>query len=325
MEGRANSAGRLPIAVAHADDFYRMSARKLVYRFMVVAPAIFLAGIGVNARSLSTEFDTIRNDARTDRAILAYVPYMRETEAPLRHDNPADLDRALGISKKWLAAANRGELKALPPIAYEDTSTEGAKSQVFEAKSKVVFRLLSGIEETGKAGNYAKMSECATAAIRMSEILKYSDFISLFNCTTEQRRATDFTKPFLEKLDVKHRSELIRTLSLAKPDTKRVDQMARLSRHLFLAWRVRNNYQPLAVEDTKLLREIPVLIKGDGAISLTELRDRMFASNDRTVPSYCSSVRLGLIATKLFDTEIATTLRVLKREKAAPVKAEPSL
>jgi hypothetical protein len=74
LQGRANSGVTLPLARLLADDFIRMSARKLIYRAMVCAPAMFVIGIGVHARGLSDDFEFVANDARTERLQLAYVP-----------------------------------------------------------------------------------------------------------------------------------------------------------------------------------------------------------------------------------------------------------
>lgn len=312
MEGRAISGDRLPIPMSRADDLNRMSARKLIYRFMVLAPAIFLAGIGVNARSISTEFDTVCNDARTDRAILAYIPYMRELEAPYREHSESDRRRALNTANQWIAAANKGVLMPLAPIAYEDTSTEGAKSQVFEAKANLISRLSTAIGEEIDAGQYNRAAEYTARAMRLSEILKYSDFISLYNCATEQRRQLMTISPYIVKLDSQHKQLLSSAVKDCATEETQVNRMARRSNRLFLSWRMRKNYQPLSIEDTKLLAEIPAMVTGDSAVSLADFRNRMFATRDANVPNYCSSVRLGLTATKWLDKERAEALRKLE-------------
>ena len=88
MEGRAISGDIVPIRSLVADNFYRMSARKLVYRFMVCSPALFLAGIGVHARGLVPTFEPLANDPKTEKQILSYVPYLRESRAFLNRSYP---------------------------------------------------------------------------------------------------------------------------------------------------------------------------------------------------------------------------------------------
>jgi hypothetical protein len=293
-----------------------MSARKLIYRFMVLAPALFLAGIGVNARSISTEFDTVRNDSRSDAQIFAYVPYMRECQAPLRHDSESDLRLAMRTAKDWIAGAQEGKLKPLLPSAYEDTSSEGVKSQVFDAKSTLEGRIISGIQDKVEAGKFEEATRCTVTALELGEILKYSDFISLYNCASEQRRALLAIQPCVDRLSPDQRERIRIAVRRVQTNSDQVDRMVRRSRNLFLAWRVRNHYQPLPIEDTRMLAEIPAIIKGEGAASMTQLRDRMFVTTDRSVPSYFSSVRLGVCASNWLDGDREELLATLDRPKS---------
>lgn len=312
MQGRAISGATLPNRFARADDFYRMTARKLVYRLMVFAPAIFLVGIGVHARGISTSYDTLANDHRTEQNILAYIPVLQASEPYASSFAKAPIERTKQIARRWIGDAEKGILNPLVPVAYEDTSSEGVKSQIFEAKGRIVRALLRDIEPSMKSGRTEDAAESAVLALKLSNVLKYSDFVSMFNCAAEQRRVMREIEPLVTKLDAKNQAAISEAIATLKLDTKRVSTLVRRTKKLFMDWRTRHGSEPLSIEDTQLLSEIPILVRDDTAIAMQRFRERMLASRDSSIPSYCSSVRLGIASHELLAKDAAKVRRLMK-------------
>src|SRR5579862_220050 len=208
VKERAISPRTLPDEWRRADDFNRMSARKLLYRFMVFAPAIFLVGIGVHARTISRDFEFVESDPESERQLLAYSTYMR-AETPFEGTNrKTNVGIARLVAQKWISGAEKHDLKPLSPSVYEDTSGEGAKSQIFDRASRVTQRLVDSVGESARKGDFHQATADAVLAIRFSNILKFSDFLSLFNSSNEQRVALQFIKLHLGQLDASDRRSL---------------------------------------------------------------------------------------------------------------------
>lgn len=289
-------AGRLPIPRRRADDKQQMSARKLIYRLMVVAPALFLIGIGVHARTMERDFERLENDPRTESHIQAYVPLLRETAAISQNDVRVRPGRLRQIAARWINGAQDGRLRALRPIAYEDTSTEGVKAQVFEVQSRLVALLTLAIDRDVQAHRLADGAQDAIAALETANTLKYSDFLSLYNCANQQRNILRRAEKLLPSLAPADRTRLLEAIRTLIAEPKVLDGMANQSRLLFLSWRDRQGYPNLAIEDTRLLSEIPAMIESDDPLTLQAIRRRVVASNDDFVPTYYSALRLGIEA-----------------------------
>lgn len=278
---------------------------------MVFAPALFLVGIGINARTLSTDYEFVSNDSRTECRIQAYVPYLRSAVKTLSPAHRASEDEITRIAQYWVEGAERGELRALNPIAYDDTSSDGAKGEVFDARSRIAGRLINRIPDE-MTGNLHKAVTDTVLAVRLASILKYSDFVSLFNCSTEQRRAIQHIEPYVSSLDPADKQALREVLPSLGPCQKTVDVMMSRSKQLFLAWRNNCGFPPLSIEDTQLLSDVPAVIRDGNAVAMRQLRDRIFASKDDHVPTFCSSLRLGIGSQALLEADVRKLSALLK-------------
>lgn len=316
MQGRAISGETLPVNSLRADDLNRMSARKLLYRLMVFAPAIFLAGIGVHARGLNNEFDIVADDPLHERQIMAYVPYLRNSPDFVVRLPRAPVSSARECARRWVQGAESGSLRPLNPIAYEDTSSDGPKSQIFEVCGRVQGRLLAGIGNSVETGDLHQATQDAILSIKLANVLKWSDFISLFNAATQQRRALRQIAPAIDRLSPADRKALLAAIPNLGADPHTMRSMAQRSRSLFLSYRRRRGYEPLSIEDTQLLSDIPAIVKEGNAVALRQMRDRMLASTDDVMPTYCSAVRLGYTAQNSLDRELTALRRRLQKEKA---------
>ncbi len=292
---------------------------------MVCAPAIFLVGLGVHARSIADDFETVANDFRTEASIQAYVPFVRDAQAALkeeasdqRHWRHQDSDSGSPVSfeqsrptqirvvaREWLAGAQRGRLKPLTPIAYEDNSSEGLKSQIFEAQTRMASILIDAGERDASAGdNHSAIADTALAC-RLSQILKHSDFVSLFDCANLQRRALIHLAVFEKGSSAADRKIIASVAREARTNTALVERMTSKSKQLFFSWCQRTGLPQLSIQDTEFLASIPVLVRDDKAVAIDAMKPRLLASREGYVKDYYSSVRLGLHAQAQLDKAIA--------------------
>lgn len=295
MLGRAAVAARVSKASKDADDLEKMSARKFIYRLMTIAPAIFMGGLAVHARAMFDGWEFIENDTSVEAKIQAYRPLVHQAEMTL-HETPSATELQK-LASSWTESYANGKVVDLEPISYEDTSSDGVKSQIFSARSAVGNALLQDARHQIETRHLKVAVEDIRAAIRIANTGKYSDFVSIYNSSTEQRRAIYLLKNIFPKLSPSDRANMLDFLHANTTfDQKRAQKLALIQKHNYLAWRSRQDYPNLSIIDTKTLAEIPVLLKGDVAVAAATFRERAFASRDRTVPQFTSSVRLGIVS-----------------------------
>lgn len=283
---------------------------------MVCAPALFLIGIGVHARFLQGYFDFLAADPRSEQLILAYVPYMQDSIQFASPSNRPELDEARRAANRWIAGADSGDLKPLTSIAYEDTSSDGPKSEIFEVRRRIATRLIRGIADSAKNGNLHQAVSDGVVVLKLASVMKYSDFVSLFNCATEQRRVLSLLEPYAGQLTGEDRRALAAAVPALYRPPGTIDKMVRRSSQLFLSWRERRGDEPLSIEDTHLMSEMPGLAEDGSLIAARQVHERILASKDDHIPAYCSSLRLGMGAQEHLEREALSVAKLIN--KSAP-------
>lgn len=271
---------------------------------MFCAPALFMVGLGVHARTLWAEYDTPANDPMTEKAVLAYVPYLRES-LPFATRGKAEPDMATTrkIANLWIFGADQKVLRPLPPVAYDDSSSDGAKSLIFETEGRICGRILNGAKDSMLRGDVHQAVQDSVTAIRLSSILKRSDFVSLFNAACMERRAVVQLRDLVAKMDDDDRIDVVRALSVLKVDPSEIGRMATRSKQLYLDYRNRSGFPPLSIENTNLLSEIPALVMAGDDTALRRVRSRLNASNDDGLPTYGSSMKMAIGAQAMLMRE----------------------
>src|SRR5579862_2066161 len=238
--------------------FYEMSARKLVYRSMLCAPGAFLIAIGIHGRTVPHNFEFVANDPLTEHRIQAYVPYISTDAAacPGRGDGP---DLARNAALKWICGAQRGDLTPLNPVSYDDTSTDGLKSEIFDVQARIASELVQSVAGSLQSHELHNAASDAALVLRLENVLKCSDFASLFRCSTQQRHTLEMLRPYAGIMSESDRRALKDAVSTLVPNSRILERMVTRSQKLFLKWRQRTGCEPLSIEDSRLLSEIPAL------------------------------------------------------------------
>lgn len=297
MATRVTKAGKT------AENLGNMSARKLILRLMTIAPAIFVGGIAVHARAMLDGWEFVENDPATEKSIQAYGPFVKDTIATLRETHEPSALCALG--QRWVSASKDGTLKSLVSISYEDTTSDGVKAQIFTTRASLGNALMQACRKAVAKQDYHAAATCATTSLQLANVGKYSDFIGMYNSATEQRRTLVLVEGHLKELPQSDKLALRLALKEAS-DTNRplLEKMTWTQKHNYLLWRDRREFPQLSIEDSKLVSEVPVMLDGDYAVAVQNLRQRALASKDKTVPSYVSSVRLGIVSQLSLQKEI---------------------
>ncbi len=274
-----------------------MSARKLVYKLMVCAPAIFMAGLGVHARTMESDFDFVANDTATESRIQAYVPFVREAADVMPSRNPAVWSGvARSVARDWARAAEKCDLRPLHPISYDDTSSDGVKSQVFETEARIEVSLRRAVADDLQRNDLNAATADTVLILRLANVLKLSDFASMFTGAAQQRHALQVIEPYIGMLSNLDRKALAQELPRLSVRRSTTEEMVVRSKQLFLTWRKRTACDPLSIEDTQILSDIPALVNGDHMVTMEQLRMRLLTLGDDKLPEYCSALRVGILS-----------------------------
>ncbi|HTQ10331.1 MAG TPA: hypothetical protein VMI31_09695, partial [Fimbriimonadaceae bacterium] len=176
-----------------------MSARKLVFRSMLCAPAVFLVVIGVHGRTIARDYEFVANDPATEAKIQAYVPYVRGCRALLSRPVDPNGDLVRRFVTQWVCGQEQGKLSDLNPISYDDVSTDGLKGQVFESRNLLAGRLSSWIVDSLQKGRVHQAVTDTILFLKLNNVAKWSDFASLYYSATEQRRGLMMLNPYAAK------------------------------------------------------------------------------------------------------------------------------
>ena len=203
--------------------------------------------------------------------------------------------------------------RALAPVCYDDVSTDGNKNQIFETRNRVAGRLSADVADALQRHSIHDAVIDSILVLRLDDVAKCSDFASLYCSATEQRRALFLLRPYVNQMSADDRKSIecaIRSLDLSRST---LDKMMDRSKQLFLTWRERTGCEPLSIEDTHLLSDIPALADDVDSAKLLQFRNRVLACKDDHLPVYCSTVRLGITAQEHLGQEVRRIKRLLAK------------
>lgn len=164
-----------------------MSARKLIYELMLLAPVLLLLGIGVQSRTYNDPFEPDMMSPTEQARVEAYIPYVNSATSCL--DGVPEFEKVNALRRealKWIGAHERGELRDLIPVAFEDDWSDNAKEEIFEARRVLGRRLLHWAEKNGDHVSIDGFARDAVLVMRLMEVLKYSDPKSAYESAAAQ-------------------------------------------------------------------------------------------------------------------------------------------
>jgi|GEM_PF-4033263 len=225
-----------------------MEARRLLYTFMVIAPAIALAGIGVHSRTYIDPFRWPSTGADQQR-INAYIPLMVEACRYNSH-HPSWLDTVdrpalLKVSNRWVDETKAGHLRPLIPVAYDDVVLTGIKGQIVNSMVALNRALVKDADRLAKVGKVEDAAQEALLAVRMANSLKYSSFITVYRCSMLQSTAVNHLEDFFARLSEARRAQIKAELQGLQKGAAPLREIANHAKDIYL-------YALQTHEDTEL-------------------------------------------------------------------------
>ncbi len=127
-------------------------------------------------RTVSGDFTPAEYGNQKHLWLLAYSAPVRAVEELGEQADPARVDV---VAEQWISGYERGHLKMVPSVSYDDTCRDGVKQAILTAKINLGYYLIRGGKRALAEGDRAKAAARFVRAIEVQEIMKESDLPSV--------------------------------------------------------------------------------------------------------------------------------------------------
>lgn len=205
-----------------------MGAR-IIEGLMVVAPIAALVVIAASGRAQSETSGIGPATLEGHRLISAYVGPMRDLVA-LRIGRPgeASSDRIRQVADRWIALADQGVLRDLPPIEIIDSTREGVKAQIVSGRNSLVHELL----DIARRAPTEQAASDYVRAYRLAQVAKHSDLPSVTMTARTELAALEGLAAIGGKLSPEARARARAQIVRADPRASAITSIFRRARAL---------------------------------------------------------------------------------------------
>jgi hypothetical protein len=232
--------------------YHVMPAKQLVFKSMVAMPALFLAALGAKARMEYDPFEFVSPTPKQNAAILAYRGVVLKSQ-PVTLDRGAQYhpEAVRKVAKEWIAEAKDGTLGALIPVSYDDSSREGVKGEIIQQCQSLSSILLTSAAIEANHGRYQESVDDSIVSLKLSHILKYSDYVSVLQFSLYERRALKLIMRSAPSLTSKQGSSLLAQLADVKPSPDALSRVAASQRVMFIEYLRRMGVDATKIESVR--------------------------------------------------------------------------
>jgi len=262
---------------------------------LIACPLLFTGFVGIYSRNYSDEHIVPAGTPAQDAMVLSYTPYVRQANEIFNVAGQPDRAKVLQVAHNWEKGISDGKLQPLVPVSFEDSPQEGARSEIFQANSRIVDSLLDDASDRTRAGQYHQAAQEALLATRLSESLKYSDFDSVYAASAEQKRATALLKKMAPRLSPDDKVSLRNDLVAVQADAPELTTLTRYSRAQYYDYLGRMSKQPVSIEDVHRTVLVTKRIASDPTSrdTLAYIRTNLMQTPMDDGPEYLSDMRLA--------------------------------
>lgn len=253
-----------------------MWARKLVNELLVAGPFLMLAIISIRTRTNFDPWEAPRNTAEVEARVDAYVEPVRAIT--LLGQDPAP-EAVRSVAKRWLEAADSKRLLELPPCSYLETVRDGVKGQIVTEHNRLCMMVYGIAEAEKKAGDSDRAASDALLAYRLAEVVKYSDFSTVYECSRNQIRFLEFLANVAPAAP-RSGNEVRRVLKSSDVQLEKLNRVLYRMRTLHQEAMRARGQEALPIEDVQQYAQIGTLIQTRCDVdNLRQVRRMILASN----------------------------------------------
>ena len=264
---------------------------------LIACPLLFTGFVGIYSRRYTDDHIVPAGTPAQDAVVFSYLPYVRQTNEVLANDG-YNRNAMVKLAFDWDSAARSGRLQPLIPVSFEDDPKQGARNQIFRAKSRLVAGLLDDVIDQSAAHNYHQAAKEALLATRLSESLKYSTFDSVYTCAVEQKRAVYLVNKIAHKLSSEDKALVRDDLARIQSNGAELATLTRFSRSQYYDYLERVSKQPVSIEDVHRTVLVTKRIASDptNRETLSFLKSNVMTTPVDDGPEYLSQIRIACAA-----------------------------
>lgn len=221
--------------------------RRLILKLMWLSPVILLACIAVHARTYEDPFVPQATDPVQQKRILALKDLVIESDKAVQRK--ADGAAILELMDRWKRTLNESKEGRLIPIGADDTTSEGAKSEIFKSSASLSIYLMD-IGQIEAKSNPGRALDYYRACLENSELLKYMDVNSVRSAVLNERRAVRLIEQI--PADAKVRGQAANFLACFLKEQRNLQDIDQLSEDAFNRSRERAEMDLVSLRGTKL-------------------------------------------------------------------------
>ncbi len=297
-----------------------MWARRLTYKLMVAAPFILMTAIAVNSRTYNDGWSTLEAGPELNERIGAYVEPARAVAAlQWKGQNLATDQEVRDVANQWVIGAKLGKLKPLIPAHFGDSTEFGVKEQILSANTTLARRMQIVARNDLLDGRPLLAARDLTLTIKLCDVLKYSDLISLSALSSEQIRTLKLIDEIGPKLDRTVVRSVISELERSRGQTRQLVEMLVKSRNLYSTQADREGSAAVRIVDQEPFVALTSIVRSQrpNAESLKSIRNMIVASRG-DIPMVITLAKIAWLRQSDFEKKASETVSALRKLSAMP-------
>lgn len=244
-----------------------MEARKLATQMMAICPFALVVGMGLTTRSHVPGHSVLQYSEAQNQRLESYCLITRD--APPQW---ADTEQIRHHADMWIHVSTLENLQALTPAYQEELTEDNARAEVIGKWRTILQQVNHVMRCEGQAGRWDEAVQDGARLIRLTEILKYSDFDTLHTADALAGHAIKFVTPGLDRATSESRDEFGAAAQTIDKNRDRLSAMYKV---------VRANYADFLVRQVSFSREM--------GISLTKAPDEEGPASDSSITNLQSA------------------------------------
>lgn len=276
--------------------------RRLIQYFLVMGPMFMLAGLGIEERTRTETFETKRYDDRTTNLVLSYQHPVRKVAILSHQESQFDFaNRLRRVASEWCELSDLGVLRPIPSAFASDNMREGTKAEIADAAEYLLAHLVTSARKEHFAQRYGAAADDLLFAIKVAQILKYSDLNSVGVFCSWQRQALLELRGTVPRLQESDRRRVASQLRKLRQSDVPLTQIALRARRNFWQDDARRGIQRQEIEDVGRFVHVGDLMQmqNDPHTVKAALGQLLLAYREGALPSYVTEIRYAWMAQSL--------------------------
>jgi len=292
-----------------SEELRSMSIRGSIYRLLTITPLVLACAIAAESRFHEDMFQSVSCTVKQEREISAYIEPVRQSDQ-LRSPS-ATPEMIRDAARVWIHGAADGTLKPLQPVSVDDSMEVGIKGDISTANKLVQTRLLGLMQREAKEGEYDGVIGDALLALRVSEVIKNSDSVSLANEANNQRIVLRKLKGFVPEFNRAQGQRLHAELAAFLKHQQPMDDIIKDAKGNLERDYQRDTQNELAVGDAESAAEVALLDSQPVPVLAKSIERKVRLSTHRYAHGVLTQLRLAYITEDRLKTDVNALLAKL--------------